>query len=240
MKADPTDLTKLLDLQGLDTAIAQAKAKAAGLEVHQIIAACMKQRAAAADNLVAAKTALSDATAAADRAEADVTPVRERLARNQARVDAGQMDAKALSSAIDEIAHLKQRVSDLEDAELEAMEAVEMANAQLGEIAEQADQIDQELRRQVDARDATVAELAAEAKALAEARAEEASQIAPDLLALYDKIRARSNGIGIARFEGRRCLGCGLQATVTDQEAYLAAPADQVLRCAECDRILVR
>ena len=240
MKADPNDLTKLLNLQGLDTAIAHAKAKAAGLEVHQAIATLMKQRAAAADNLVAAKTALSDATVAAERAEADVTPVRERLARNQARVDAGQMDAKALGSAIEEIAHLKQRVSDLEDAELEAMEAVEIAGAQLGQVAEQADQIDQELRVQVDVRDAAVAELAAEAKALGQSRAELAGAIADDLMALYEKIRARSNGVGVARFEGRRCLGCGLEATVTDQDSYMAAPPDQVLRCAECDRILVR
>jgi len=240
MKADPTDLTKLLDLQGLDISIAQLKTKAAGLPVHQTIATLMKQRAEASDNLIAAKTELSDATAAAERAEADVVPVRERLDRNQARVDAGQMDSKALSSAIDEIEHLKQRIADLEDAQLETMEAVELASAQVGELTQTAHEIEQDLRQQVSARDAEVAELAEQAKGLAQARDDQAGQIPAALLALYEKIRARSNGVGVVRFEGRRCLGCGLEATVADYNAYVAAPADEVIRCAECDRILVR
>jgi predicted nucleic acid-binding Zn-ribbon protein len=40
--------------------------------------------------------------------------------------------------------------------------------------------------------------------------------------------------------KGRRCTGCGLEANPSDYEHYLAAAADEVLRCEECDRILVR
>ena len=240
MKADPTDLTRLLDLQGLDIAIEQVKRKVSSLPVHQTIAALMRKRAEAADELIEAKTALSDAEVAARRAEADVVPVRERLARNQARVDDGAMDPKALSTALEEIEHLKQRVSDLEDAQLEAMDAQERAESHVGELTEDLERIEKDLRQQVGARDAEVAELAAEAKSLTEARAEKVAQIDGALVALYEKIRARANGVGVARFERGRCLGCGLQATVADISAYMSAPPDDVIRCAECDRILVR
>ena len=240
MKADPTDLTRLLDLQALDTALEQVKRKASALPVHQTIAGLMAKRAEAADELIAAKTALSDCEAAAVRAESEVVPVRERLARNQARVDAGAMDAKALSNALDEIEHLKQRVSDLEDAQLEAMDAQERASSHVGELSQDLERIEKELRAQVGARDAEVADLAAEAKSLSEARDEKAREIDPALVGLYDKIRARAGGVGVARFERGRCMGCALQATVADANAYMAAPSDEVIRCAECDRILVR
>ena len=240
MKADPTDLTRLLDLQSLDTALAQVKHKASTLPVHQTIAVLMQKRADAADELIAAKTALSDSEAAAVRAEEEVVPVRERLARNQARVDAGAMDPKALSNALDEIEHLKQRVSDLEDAQLEAMDAQERAASHVGELSQDLERIERELRSQVNARDAEVSDLAAEAKSLTEARDEKAAQIDGALLTLYDKIRTRAGGVGVARFERGRCSGCGLQATVADSNAYMSAPPDDVIRCAECDRILVR
>jgi len=240
MKADPADLAKLLDVQGLDTALEQAKHKAAGLPVHQAIAALLQQRNEAMDNLIAAKTQLSDVTAAAGRAEADVVPVQERLKRNQARVDAGEMDAKALSSALDEIAHLKQRVSDLEDVELEALDRVDQAKATVAELTQTAAAIDQDLRTQVAARDAAVAELAAQAEQLTQERAQLANALPADLLGLYEKIRGRGNGVGVARLEGRRCAGCGLEATVTDHNRYTTAAPDDLIRCAECDRILVR
>lgn len=240
MKADPTELTTLLDLQGLDTAIEQVKRKAQSLPIHQTIANLKQRYADASDELIEARTAASDAEVVAERAEADVIPVRERLTRNQARVDAGEMDAKALSSALDEIEHLKQRISDLEDAELEAMDALERAQSHVGELTDTVSGIEKELRAEMSARDAEIAELAVESKSLTEARADMAESVPAPLLALYEKVRARSNGVGVAKLQGHRCSGCGLEATVADYTGYMSAPSDEVIRCAECDRILVR
>ncbi|MDR2975239.1 MAG: hypothetical protein LBV00_11115 [Propionibacteriaceae bacterium] len=240
MKTDPANLMTLLELQSLDTALDQVKHKAKSLPVHGVIADLMRRHGSVKDDLVAAQTERSDAAAAARRAEADVVPVRERLTRNQARVDSGEMTAKALSSAIDEIEHLKQRVSDLEDAQLEAMEALDLATAHVGQMSEQVEEIEQEVREQLASRDAAVAELSAKANDLSSARTAKASQVPQPLLALYDKIRARNNGVAVAKFDGRRCQGCGLEATVADINRYLSAPSDEVIRCAECDRILVR
>jgi predicted nucleic acid-binding Zn-ribbon protein len=239
MKVDPTHLTRLLDLQDLDSALDQLQRQAGALPVHQVIAELTAQRLAARDDLIAAETRLSDATVAAERAEAEVEPVKDRLARNQARVDAGQVDAKALSTALDEIGHLRQRISDLEDIQLHALDSVDEASDHLDSVRQAAEVIHQELRRQVEDRDAAVAELARQAKDLSQQREQLSGQLSAELLALYERIRARSNGVGAARFEARRCLGCGLQATVADYNHYLAAPPGEVLRCAECDRILV-
>jgi len=240
MKVQPTDLERLLTIQEYDSAVVALKHQAAVAPIHARIKALAQDRTTVGDRLIAARTTLSDAEQAVVRAEADVEPVRQRLARNQARVDAGEMDAKALATAVDEIAHLKTRVSDLEDAELAAIDAVDLATATVAALTGEAATVETDLTQALATRDADMAELVDQALQIELKRADLARDIAPDLLGLYDKIRARAGGIGVARFEGRRCLGCALEATVVDFNRYSAAPADELIRCAECDRILVR
>ena len=55
----------------------------------------------------------------------------------------------------------------------------------------------------------------------------------------YERIRAQ-RGLGAARLARGRCSGCQLEITVSDMDVYRRTPANQVLRCVECDRILVR
>jgi len=130
MKADPGAQRRLLDLQAVDTAIGQLDHRVKILPEHALLAGRQSRRQALGQELVAAGTALSDATAAQTKAEADLAPVRERLARDERTVDGGTLsDPKTLKAMIDEIAHLKTRISTLEDEELELMEAVENAEA---------------------------------------------------------------------------------------------------------------
>ncbi len=60
------------------------------------------------------------------------------------------------------------------------------------------------------------------------------------MLALYDRVRANQGGIGAAEFVRNECGGCRLQMIPADVAAVKAAPLDEVLRCEECGRILVR
>ena len=96
-----------------------------------------------------------------------------------------------------------------------------------------------ELRALLAARAEQVAVLDAE---LAERNAERvgvAAELPGDLLELYDRIRVKS-GSGAAALIRRRCSGCQLEATAADLTRYRSAPPDEVLRCEECNRILVR
>src|SRR5207245_1584512 len=89
-------------------------------------------------------------------------------------------------------------------------------------------------------RDATFAELDAEAEKAAQQRAELGAGIPAELLALYEKIRAASAGVGAAALHRGRCEGCHLQLNTTDLNRLRDAPADEVVRCEECRRVLVR
>jgi uncharacterized protein len=67
-----------------------------------------------------------------------------------------------------------------------------------------------------------------------------AAGLPAELLALYEKVRASSSGVGAAALHRGRCEGCHLQLNTTDLNRLRDAPAEDVVRCEECRRILVR
>ena len=82
------------------------------------------------------------------KAETDVQLVRDRAARNQARLDAGTGTAKDLQAIQHELTSLARRQGELEDVELEVMERAEAAEATSPELeAERGDADDRSSRR---------------------------------------------------------------------------------------------
>jgi uncharacterized protein len=241
IRADKNAQLRLLDLQNVDTTLAQLDHRRQTLSQHAAIVRLRTQRAALASSLVAAETAISDLEVEQAKAETDLEPVRERLNRNQARIAAGAVaDPKALSSMLEEVSHLKKRISDLEDAELEVMEQLEGAVADRETIRARIDEIDNDLAETIAERDRQLAALADEIAGLRTERAELTTLIPDDLLALYSRIGASHGGVGAAELRQRRCTGCQLEINAADLRVFSAAADDEVLRCEECGRILIR
>ena len=241
IKADRGAQLRLLDLQAIDSALAQLEHRRRRLPEHSEINELMARKAAASADLVAAETAVSDLEREQERAELDLEPVRERLNRNQTRIADGTVpDPKALSSMVEEVAHLQRRIRDLEDAELEIMEQLESAAASHQRLEAQIAELNGNLAEAMDRRDQAVAAIDAQ---ITEQRAER-QQLAPlipgDLIALYDKISASHNGVGAGELRRGRCSGCQLEVNAADLSRFAAAPDDEVLRCEECSRILIR
>ncbi len=240
MQAAATAQSRLLGLQSIDTAIAQLEHRRRSLPELARIAEKQQLRRRQGERLIATNTAVSDLELDVAKAEADLVPVRERLERDQQRVNSGAVtDPKQLNALLDEIQHLKRRISDLEDVELELMERLEEATAERDEVVAARSAGETELRALLAARDEQVAVLDAELAERNAERAGVAAELPGDLLELYDRIRVKS-GSGAAALIRRRCSGCQLEATAADLTRYRSAPPDEVLRCEECNRILVR
>ncbi|WP_040161899.1 zinc ribbon domain-containing protein [Nigerium massiliense] len=241
MKAAPQAQRRLLDLQALDTNLAQLEHRRRTLPELKEIAGAQGRRTALSEEIVAARTRSSDLEGELAKAEADLVPVRERLARNQKRVDDGSVsDPKALRSMTEEIEHLHRRISDLEDAQLEVMERSEAAQGELAELTERRASDDAGLRDLVARRDEAFATIDADIAERTLERGAVAAELPADLLALYTKIAAKGGGVGAAELQHGRCGGCQLEANSADLNRYRAAAPDDVLRCEECNRILVR
>ncbi len=241
MKAAASAQLRLLDLQAEDTVIAQLTHRKTVLPEHDVIARGKEERAQVAASLVAARTRLGDFAAEVEKAESDLVPVKERLARDIKRRDDGLVtDPRGFAALSEEIEHLGKRISDLEDAELEAMEQLEAVTAEEAELAGQVAELESSLRAVIASRDGQLAQLDAEIATHQQARDGVAAELPADLVALYDRIRVKAGGLGAAELKARRCGGCQIEVTATALAEYAAAAADEVLRCEECERILVR
>lgn len=200
-----------------------------------------RRKAHVGEELIAARTVVSDLDLEQTKAEADLEPVRGRLARNQQRIADGSVaDPKALEGLVEEVAHLTRRISDLEDAELDVMQRLEDATTARDELAGAEQSVDGDLAEASTERDRAVGAVDAEIKAAEAERTEVRADIPDDLAALYERIRTGHGGVGAAALTRRRCTGCQLELNSADLRAYAAAAPEEVLRCEECNRILVR
>ncbi|WP_082593102.1 zinc ribbon domain-containing protein, partial [Phycicoccus sp. Soil803] len=229
-----------LDLQAIDTRLDQIEHARKSLPEHARLAD-LETKAEGLDSLlVRARTELGDIQREVAKAEGDVQLVRDRAARDQARLDAGTGSAKDLQAIQHELTSLVRRQSELEDVELEVMERAEDAESAVTQLDAERATLTEQLTAATEARDAALADLEAEAVRVAAPRADIVAGVGEDLVALYEKIRAQSGGLGAAPLRQRRCGGCQLELNNVDMNRIKAAPADELLRCEECRRILVR
>ncbi|WP_122261627.1 zinc ribbon domain-containing protein [Ornithinimicrobium cerasi] len=239
MKATPQMQARLLDLQELDIRLTQLDHQARSLPELTDIARLEAQEADLQAEVVRTETAVSDLEREVTRAEVAVQQVRDRAARDEARLASGTGSAKDLQGLQHELASLSRRQEVLEDAELEVMERVETAQAQARTAVTARDEHVARLAGLRSARDAKLARIGAEREEVASGRPAVAADLSPELLALYERVRAHS-GTGAAPLLQRRCGGCRLEINAVDLGRIRGAAEDEVLRCEECGRVLVR
>jgi len=139
-----------------------------------------------------------------------------------------------------EIETLDKRISDLEDVEIDVMERLESAQGLLADLASQIAALDREIADKTVVRDAATADITGERSEAEAERVILASDVPEPLLALYGKLRAQLGGVGVGAIQHKRCSGCRLDIGAAELARIAAAPSDEVLRCEECNRILVR
>ena len=241
MKADPTAQTALLDLQAQDSVLAQLEHRRKSLPEHARIEE-LQVRSREIDGLrIEADTQVSDLSAAQRKADAEVEQVKARRTRDEERLNSGAIsNPKDLESLQHELVALERRISSLEDDELEVMESLEEAQGRL--LAAEADlgEVTEDLNQTTDARDAAIRVLDEQVAGAQADRVQAASAVPDDLIAQYERSRAQYGGLGAAALRAKRCEGCRLEINGADLREIAAAPEDEVLRCPECGRILVR
>jgi predicted nucleic acid-binding Zn-ribbon protein len=240
LKADASRQWRLLDLQALDTRLDQIAHRKATLPELAELRRLAPAASNLDDDLVRARTALGDVQRDVTKADSDVQLVRDRSARDQARMEAGQGTAKDMQALQHEVLALARRQSALEDVELEVMERAEGLAADVSRLEAARAELTARVGELEALRDKAFAELDAEVEQLSHSRADVVAGVGDELVGLYEKIRASSDGIGAAVLRQRRCEGCNLELNAVDINRFTAAAEDEVLRCEECRRILIR
>jgi predicted nucleic acid-binding Zn-ribbon protein len=241
LKADPTAQLRLLDLQELDSRGDQLRHRRRTLPELAEIAELERTRSTLVDEARDAKIVVDDLTAEQAKVDADVEVVKARRTRDRERMDAGLIsNPKDLERMSGELESLERRIATLEDEELEVMERLEAAQGMLSAVNDRIAAAEGRLAELAAVRDERFAEIDAELAEVASQRGPALEGLPADLLALYDKLRESKGGIGAARLAQRRCSGCQLGIDPAELASIKAKAADEVVRCEECSRILVR
>jgi predicted nucleic acid-binding Zn-ribbon protein len=184
---------------------------------------------------------VEDLTAEQAKVDADVEAVRTRRTRDRDRMDQGLVsNPKDLQRMQHELESLERRISSLEDQELEVMEQLEEAQRAHDDLRAKVDEADEQLATLTAARDEKAAALDADLAEVEASRAPALAGMPEDLLALYDRLREQKGGVGAAALRARECGGCRLSLDPAELSRIRGAGPDEVIRCEECQRILVR
>jgi uncharacterized protein len=187
------------------------------------------------------QTEVDDLAREQRKADADVEQVKSRRVRDRERVDGGLVsDPKQLQAIQHEIGTLDRRISDLEDEELAVMERLEEAQQSLDRLSGELAAVETEGTQALKARDEAMTEISSRDGDARAEREKIAGDVPSDLLTLYERLRAQLGGVGVGALRQGRCGGCQLAVGAADLARMAAAPDDEVLRCEECNRILVR
>ena len=240
MQAPVAEQRTLLEMQGHDSAIDRLLHRRGSLPEEARLAE-LGQALAAVDQLTAEREGtLATVRREQARFEDEIEMVTRKARNEEARAVSGKVTSpKELTAIQEEVAALKRRQDVLEDELLERMEQRETMEAELSELTGRREGIVAEQAEVTKARDAALVEIDGELEAERAAREALAPKVGEELRALYDQLRARHGGVGVAALVGNTCQGCRVSISPVELAAVRRQPAEQIKRCENCRRILV-
>ena len=228
-------------MQGLDARADQLRHRRNHLPELSALEEEQRKRSALDGRLRDARMLLDDLSAELAKIDADVEQARARRTRDRERVDQGLIsNPKDLQRMLHELDSLERRITTLEDQELEVMERLEEAQQTVDSLTTEVTATDERIAVLTASRDEKAAAIDRDLAAVAAERSPAVDELPADLLSLYDRLRDQKGGIGAAELRARQCGGCRLTLDAAELSTIRAASPDAVIRCEECQRILVR
>jgi predicted nucleic acid-binding Zn-ribbon protein len=230
----------ILELQLLDNEIMQSNTKLKSLpEIEQLLH-IEKRVTTANDELAVVKSEADQIALELRRGEVDVETVTDRIKKDESRLSSGNATPKELEQLQHEVETLKKRQEALEEIELEIMIRNDAVTARsntlttdLSSLQTLKDEISGRLQSATDEINKVIADKNT-------ARNLVAGKIEKALIDLYEKIRGNAGGVGAAALVGNKCNGCNLAINAVEMDRIKSLAKDELLRCEECRRILVR
>ncbi|KQO64968.1 zinc ribbon domain-containing protein [Curtobacterium sp. Leaf261] len=238
MKAAPEDQILLLDLQRLDNDITRIAHRITSLQKGAELAEVGQRASAVRSELGAATGEVEDAERELARLESDSATVQARLERDTTLLQHATT-TKDVAGLESEMVSLQRRLGDLETTELELMERLDLLRARVGDLGGRLTTLDAERATLAEARDSGTASLATDRENVEANRAAIAGRVPEDLLALYERQRARY-GFGASLLQGGVSLASGVALGASDLASVRASAPDDVVLCPDSEAILVR
>jgi uncharacterized protein len=229
---------RLLELQAIDTAVDRFRTRRLQLE-SGAEATAARGEADEAENVLGELGLRLDALGRdQQRLEHEVDSLTQKSAAEERRLYDGSIaNTKELESLQREIENLKRRRADREDELLAMMEEREGLEANAAVARAESDRLRTLAEETSGAGDAELTQIGIELETLATRRQTIAPGIDPELLELYDDLRAQKKGIGAAELIEGVCQGCHEKLSAMEMDRI--KHAESVRRCEHCRRIVI-
>ena len=232
---------QLLAVQDIDSRIAKLDHRGANLPERARLAELEEQLAGVRTRTAQAEAEKDVLVEQQRRIEEEISGLEARIVKEeQVMYGGGSSDPGLLQDLQHEITGLKRRISVLEDQELELMEQVEPIDLRLAALAEEQATLDQQAISTTTELAEAESALSAERDAAVGEREQAVAGIEPEALARYEKVRDRLGGVAVARLDAGVCGACHMKLSAVEYDRILHLPADEEVRCEDCDRFLVR
>ncbi len=233
-------VVSLLTLQDHDVAIAGLKRRLASLPERQA-AHDLNERRRNAETQIEVSTAELEKLAGLEAELEEALAVAEKRASSlDATMRAPGSATRDAQAIIQEIDRLRAQASSLEERGLGFLEERDAVLARQAQIQAELDAVAQEAPSVLASLRAAEGDAGKQLAAREAERAAAAASLKPDVLATYDRLRERLDGVAVARVAAGACTGCHLALSNADVEQFARlAPGDHAT-CEQCGRILVR
>lgn len=239
--ADVTSLDTLLAVQERDTTLDQLEHRRATLPERARLTEIAARLADLDRKLVELGQRRDEVIKRQEGHEQELQASEKRIADIERRMYSGEVSAtRDLLAMTGEVDSLRKRCSGLEDVALEAIEEREQLDAEVANLEErrravlaEGDEVHASLQQ-------AEAQIDAEVAVERSQRDEHASGLPAELVAEYERLRQRLDGIGAARLVGPSCTGCHLTLPATEIDRIKRLDPTVVVYCDQCGRILVR
>lgn len=234
-------LEALMVVQEHDTKADQLRHRLANLPERAELRAVEERLAALAREAERVGAERDDVAARQRGHERELESVEGKIAQAERTLYSGSITIpRELQALQAEVESLKRFRGSVEDHVLEAMSDLEPLEAVLAGIEEERSRLDDAASRlRAAVAEAEVA-IEGDLASVEKARAEAASGVPAELARLYEQLRAKLGGTGAARLVNGRCSGCHLTLPAMELDRIRREPADAVIRCEQCGRLLVR
>ena len=229
----------LLDLQRVDSGIDRLNQRKADLPEQRELDELNEQPSVLAVSNDEAQACLDSVAREQTKLETEIQQIDDKVTHEQGRLYSGEVsNPKELSNIQAELDALRRRKSYLEDEELEVMERREGVEKEHGDLFAAMADLDSKIADATQRRDHASVEISEELTRLAAERAQLVPTIHPEVLALYEDIRARRGGIAVGALVDGTCRACGLPLSPMQRDE-IKRSNEPIIRCENCRRLLV-
>ena len=229
-------LSDLLDVQAVDSASDKLLADREGmpeLAEHAAAAQAAAEAAAARDQ---AEALLQEVDGETKRVDDELQLAEQTLSEREDRLYAGGMSAREADTMRIDVENLGKQNSAMEDELLELLEKREKAAAAAQEANQAAEETEKVKRGLAETIARKQSEIDVQLAAQVSRRGELTPAVPPDLLELYEELRARRGGVGAGVLNGRSCGACHMEMSMAEYEEVVE---EFPPRCIHCQAIVV-